>query len=162
MVKSAFGSDAADVMALLGHPITSFPVILAVSLVGALLGTYLTPPEEESVLKEFYRRVRPWGFWGPIEAKVLAEEPSFQKNTDFWRDMFNIAVGIVWQTCFIVLAIYLVTRSFRNVAITAGILALTCLILKKTWYDTLPPPSPEPVSETRTEPDHAGPSESRV
>jgi hypothetical protein len=93
---------------------------------------------------------------------VVAEDPSFQKNTDFWRDMFNIAVGIVWQTCFIVLAIFLVTRSFRNVAITAGILALTCLILKKTWYDTLPPPSPEPVSETRMEPDHAGPSERRV
>jgi solute:Na+ symporter, SSS family len=137
------------------HDINKFPIILVVSIVAALLGTFLTPPEDENVLKEFYRRVRPWGFWGPIRDKVMKEDPSFQRNKDFFRDMFNIGVGTVWQTCFIVLAMFLVTRHFQNVAITLAVLAGTCLILKKTWYDRLPAPTPDPVPENQDKPAEA-------
>jgi hypothetical protein len=52
---------------------------------------------------DFYRRVRPWGFWGPVLKKVLAEDPGFKRNKDFFRDMFNIAVGIVWQVSLVAL-----------------------------------------------------------
>jgi len=37
-----------------------FPLVLAISLVGCLVGTFLTKPEEDAVLMDFYRRVRPW------------------------------------------------------------------------------------------------------
>ena len=134
------------------HDINKFPIILVVSLVAALLGTFLTPPEEDGILKDFYRRVRPWGFWGPIHRKVVQEDPNFQRNKDFFRDMFNIGVGTIWQTCFIVLAMFLVLRSFRNAAITLVVLVITCFILKKTWYDHLPSPTPDPVSETGENP----------
>jgi Na+/proline symporter len=151
-VESHFGTDATKVMVLLGHPITSFPLILVLSLAGCFLGTYLTPPEDNEVLKDFYRRVRPWGFWGPVQAMVVKEDPGFQRNKNFYRDMFNIAVGTVWQTCFIVLAMFLVLRSFRNAAITLGVLVVTCVILKKSWYDRLPLPTPdaEPEMEGNT------------
>jgi solute:Na+ symporter, SSS family len=133
------------------HDINKFPIILVASLVAALLGTFLTPPDPEPVLKEFYRRVRPWGFWGPIHAKVVAEDPSFQRNKDFFRDMSNIGVGTVWQCCFILLAMYLVTRSFQNALITFVVLVVTCVILKKNWYDKLPAPTPDaPAEPART------------
>ena len=70
--------------------LNSFPVILAVSVVGCVAGTLLTKPDEDEVLKSFYRRVRPWGFWGPVLEKVRKADPAFQPNRDFWRDMFNI------------------------------------------------------------------------
>jgi len=154
-VRSMFGDLAADVMVLLGHPITSFPLILVISLAGALIGTYMNKPEEDAVLMEFYRRVRPWGFWGPIRAKVVKAEPGFQRNQDFYRDMFNIGVGIVWQTCFILVAMYLVTRNWRNTIISLVVLAATFVILKKTWYDRLPPPSPEPPPDAEIHPGDA-------
>ena len=131
--------------------INKFPIILGVSLAAALLGSFLTPPDEEAVLKEFYRRVRPWGFWGPIREKVMRENPGFQPNKDFFRDMFNIIIGTIWQTCFIVLAMFLVTRHFQNAAITLVVLVITCFILKKTWYDTLPASTPD-VAPELTEP----------
>jgi len=134
------------------HAINTFPVILGLSLAGCLLGTYLTKPEEESVLVDFYRRVRPWGFWGPVHRKIVAEDPGFQRNKDFYRDMFNIGIGTVWQTCFIVLAMFIVLRSFRNAAITLGVLAVTCVILKKNWYDRLPAPTPDAEPETEENP----------
>ncbi len=146
-VESHFGTEAAQVMVLLGHPITSFPLILVLSLVGCFLGTFLTPAEDEAVLKDFYRRVRPWGFWGPVHAKVVKEDPGFQRNTDFFRDMFNIVIGTIWQTCFIVLAMFLVTRHFHNAIIALVALVITSIILKFNWYDRLPPPTPDPVAE---------------
>jgi Na+/proline symporter len=124
------------------HPINTFPIILVISLVGCLLGTFLTKPEEDEVLKGFYRRVRPWGFWGPVHAMVVKEDPTFARNKDFLRDMFNIVVGTAWQCSFILLAMYLVTRSFRNASITLAVGVVTSVILKKSWYDRLPKPEP--------------------
>src|SRR5208337_1258321 len=114
-----------------------FPLVLAISLVGCLAGTLLTKPGDEEVLKDFYRRVRPWGFWGPILAKVRAENPAFERNKDFWRDMFNIFVGITWQVSLVALPIYIVIQKFRNAVITAAIIAVTSIVLKFTWYNHL-------------------------
>jgi hypothetical protein len=132
------------------HDINKFPLILGASLAAALLGTFLTPPDDEAVLKEFYRRVRPWGFWGPIRDQVMKEDPSFRRNKDFFRDMFNIGIGTIWQCCFILLAMYFVTRNWRNSVITLVTLAVTFFILKKTWYDRLPAPTPDASTESQT------------
>jgi Na+/proline symporter len=134
------------------HAINTFPIILGLSLVGCLVATFLSKPEEEQVLKDFYRRVRPWGFWGPVHEKVVKEDPSFQRNKDFFRDLFNIVVGTIWQTCFIVLAMFLVTRHFLNALITLVVLAVTSVILKKNWYDKLPAPTPDPLPEPQSGP----------
>ena len=114
-----------------------FPLTLAISLAGCLAGTWLTKPEDDGILKDFYRRVRPWGFWGPVLAKVRAEDPNFERNKDFYRDMFNIVVGITWQVSLVALPIYVVIQKFRNAAVTAVIIAVTSIVLKFTWYDHL-------------------------
>ncbi|MGO9324560.1 MAG: sodium:solute symporter family protein [Terracidiphilus sp.] len=114
-----------------------FPLVLVLSLIGCFAGTLLTKPDEEEVLKDFYRRVRPWGFWGPIYGKVLAEDPGFKRNTDFMRDMFNVAVGIVWQVALVVLPMYVVIWELKRAAITLAIVLGTSAILKFTWYDHL-------------------------
>ena len=57
------------------YPLFVFPIILLLSLAGCLMGTLFTEPEEEAILMEFYRTVRPWGFWTPIRAKVQREDP---------------------------------------------------------------------------------------
>ena len=114
-----------------------FPVVLILSLIGCFAGTLLTKPEDDEVLKDFYKRVRPWGFWGPILRKVLAEDPGFKRNTDFMRDMFNVVVGIVWQIALVVLPMYVVIWELKRAAITLAIVLATSAILKFTWYDHL-------------------------
>jgi solute:Na+ symporter, SSS family len=114
-----------------------FPLVLILSLIGCFAGTLLTKPDDEEVLKDFYRRVRPWGLWGPIYRKVLAEDPSFKRNTDFMRDMFNVAVGIVWQVALVVLPMYVVIWELKRAALTLAIVLVTSAILKFTWYDHL-------------------------
>jgi solute:Na+ symporter, SSS family len=114
-----------------------FPLVLAISVIGCLAGTLLTKPEDELVLKDFYRRVRPWGFWGPVLQKVLAEDPGFKRNKDFVRDMFNVAVGIIWQISLVALPLYLVIQEFGRAALTLAIILGTSAILKFTWYNHL-------------------------
>jgi Na+/proline symporter len=118
-------------------PLYYFPHLMGISLVGCLLGTWLTAPTDEKTLMAFYRNVRPWGFWGPIRRKVEAEDPDFARNAHFARDMVNVVVGTVWQTALVALPIYFVLMRWRPVAVTAAIAVVTMFILKKNWYDKL-------------------------
>lgn len=116
----------------------TFPLMLLISVIACLIGTYMAPPVEEQVLKDFYKSVRPWGFWKPIHDKVVAEDPSFNKNRNFKRDAFNVAIGIIWQTALVIFPIYLVLMEFGPMTIAIGIALVTSYILKKNWYDKLP------------------------
>ncbi len=104
---------------------------------GCVLGSLLTDPEEDEILKSFYKQVRPWGFWGPVYAKVIKEDPSFKRNTNFFRDMFNCGVAIIWQIPMWVIPIYVVFRSWKALWISIGVLLVTSVILKFNWYDKL-------------------------
>jgi hypothetical protein len=69
--------------------------------------------------------------------KVQQDDPGFKPNPDFWRDMFNVAVGIVWQVTLVVLPIYIVIQEFSRAAIAFAVVAVTSVTLKFTWYDHL-------------------------
>jgi SSS family solute:Na+ symporter len=118
-------------------PLYYFPHLMGISLVGCILGTYLSKPTDRETLKSFYRTVRPWGFWGPIRREVESEDPDFKRNTNFKRDMVNVVVGTIWQTALVALPIYFVLMRWTPVAITAVIVVVTMIFLKKNWYDKL-------------------------
>ena len=111
-----------------------FPIILGFSLLGAFLGTYLTPPTAAATLKSFYTSVHPWGWWKPVREQLTADE-AIEKNTDFGLDMLNCLIGIVWQSSMIVLPIFLVVRDYEKMAWSLLIFGVTTLILKFTWLD---------------------------
>ncbi len=115
-----------------------FPWLLLVSIAGALLGTFLTKPTKEETLKEFYKTVNPWGFWGPIKRKVMEEDPSFVPNKNFKMDMFNVLLGTIAQTALVALPIYIVIKDTLPIWITIIITVICGFILKKTWWDKLP------------------------
>lgn len=121
-----------------------FPVLLATSLAGCIMGTYSRPPTEPEVLKGFYKNVRPWGFWKPVHDELLAEDPSFKRNTGFKGDMFNVFVGITAQTSLVLLPMYLIFRQTIPLSILLGILILCLLLLKKYWWDALKTAAPGP------------------
>jgi len=139
ILSAMFAPDVAKI--ILGHSVSNalylFPFIFGISVAGSLLGTWLTPPEDESVLKIFYRKVNPWGAWGPIREKVLREDGAFKPNPNFYRDTINVAAGIVWQLCLTALPIYLVLRQWSWCGGIAGILIVTTVFIKFNWYDKL-------------------------
>ena len=133
--KGSFSQDS--LLFELSHmqAIYLFPIIFIVSLTGSFLGTFLSEPTDMKTLKSFYKTVRPWGWWAPVYKELLKEESTLKKNTDFWNDMFNCAIGIVWQSSMIVMPIYFVIRDYPKGLIALSVFAITSLILKFTWLD---------------------------
>ena len=93
--------------------------------------------DDVAVLKHFYKTVRPWGFWKPIAEKVMAENPDFQPNQAFKRDIANIFVGIIWQTALILLPMYLVFHHWWESVVIAMTVLGTSAFLKRNWWDPL-------------------------
>ncbi len=110
----------------------TFPFISLISAIAAVVICLMTPPEKSRVLESFYRDVRPWGFWSPIC-------PGLERNREFRRDAFNVALGIVWQLALTVVPIALVIREYTTLWISLAVLAATSVIMKFTWYDKLGP-----------------------
>ncbi len=117
--------------------IYNFPLILAISLVGCVAVSLLTPPDDVDVLKQFYLQVRPWGFWRPIHDLLVAENPRVEANKAFGRDMINVVIGIVWQTALTTTGIYLVTQDHYRLMWSLVLVAITSAWLKFNWYNKL-------------------------
>ena len=117
------------------HAIYLFPIIFTFSVLGSFLGTFFSKPTDMVVLKSFYSNVRPWGWWRPIYKELKMEDASFIKNNDFWKDMGNSVIGIVWQSSMIVLPIYFMIRDYPKTLISLVVFLVTSIILKYTWLD---------------------------
>ncbi|MEQ9219721.1 MAG: sodium:solute symporter family protein [Cyclobacteriaceae bacterium] len=119
------------------QPLYAFPFIFIFAMIGSLAGTLMTPPDDEDVLADFYKKVRPWGFWKPIHKKVVQKDPSFVNDAHAGRDALNIVVGTIWQLSMVIIPIYLVIREFNYMWMAIGVFILGSILLKKFWYDKL-------------------------
>ncbi|MGB5170427.1 MAG: sodium:solute symporter family protein [Eudoraea sp.] len=114
-----------------------FPLLLLITTAGCIIGTYSAPATAEVTLIDFYKKTRPWGFWKPIQEKVLEENPDFKKNTGFKKDMFTVFIGTAAQTLLVIIPLYLILREYTSLCISLGLFAVCGLLLKKFWWDTL-------------------------
>jgi hypothetical protein len=114
-----------------------FPWILLVATTASIIASLVTAPESDEILKSFYTSVRPWGLWGPVRKMVLEEEPDFQRNRDFGRNVASIAVGIVWQMTWVLGPVYIVIQQWNKAMWVGVVLVVTSIILKRIWYDHL-------------------------
>ena len=120
-------------------PLNAFPFILILSGIAGIGGSLMTAPDDEKTLGEFYKNVRPWGFWKPILDKIQSSDANVRKNDNFYRDMFNIFIGMVWQINMVLVPIYLLVYEYTAFTVSLILVIGTTLILKKNWYDKLDP-----------------------
>jgi Na+/proline symporter len=117
--------------------IYAFPWLFTFCLLTCVVTSLLTPATDMTILKKFYLKVRPWGFWAPVYEACKQAHPNLQRNPNFARDMVNVAVGIVWQTSLVAAPIFLVIHYTAEFAACMGVAALCTLILWKNWYQHL-------------------------
>lgn len=114
-----------------------FPIILLMAVAGSFLGCLLTEPVDENTLIEFYKNVRPWGWWKPVYEQARQLYPSIEKNRDLPRDAINVIVAIIWQMTLITAPIYLVVRHYNGLVVSLVLLVVTSAILKFNWLDKI-------------------------
>ncbi|RAJ22388.1 sodium:solute symporter family protein [Pedobacter cryoconitis] len=120
-----------------GLPLYNWPWLFLISISGCVIGTYSAPATDIDVLKNFYKTVRPWGFWAPVKELVMSEDPSFVPNKGFKLDMMNVVLGVIAQLCLTILPMYLILWMKTPLIVTVIILAVIITILKKTWWNKL-------------------------
>ncbi|RZK43992.1 MAG: sodium:solute symporter [Pedobacter sp.] len=120
-----------------GLPLYWWPLLFVLSMIGCLVGTYAAPPTDIGVLKSFYKTVKPWGFWKPIQELVQNDDPSFTPNKGFALDMSNVGLGIVAQLCLTIFPMYLIMGMYKPLAITVVMLTVIVFVLKRTWWNRL-------------------------
>ncbi|MBL8124639.1 MAG: hypothetical protein JNJ39_11075 [Blastocatellia bacterium] len=126
-----------------------FPVIAIASTLLTISVSMLTSPTDTGTLKNFYRKVQPAGFWGPVKREVLEDDPGFKKQLSFSVELFNTLIAMIGITALYVSMLYLV---LHRLEIGFSLLATTLvsvIILYFTWYKTLPPPSEPPSEESQ-------------
>ncbi len=85
-----------------------------------LLATYLTRPESMETLREFYRRCRPPGLWGPVTHGFSAEEKQ-RIRCETRQDLIDCALGIIVCASAILISLSLFAGNWPVlIAATAG------------------------------------------
>lgn len=106
------------------HPFwQGFLLLFGLGLVVIIAVTYLTPPERIETLREFYRRCRPPGWWGPVVNELTAGERRAIRAETI-TDLIDCLLGVVFCTASILAVI---SPLGRHWAIFAGAL-LTVLL----------------------------------
>jgi SSS family transporter len=92
------------------HPFwQGFLLLFGLGFVTIIAVTYLTPAERIETLREFYRRSRPPGFWGPVVREFGSEERK-QIRSETMTDVIDCGLGVVFCTAAIEAIISLLGR----------------------------------------------------
>ena len=135
-IGTAVGMVAAVLTKAFGGPIAeynSFLIASGSSLVGCILGTYLTPPTESAVLSHFYKVTRPFGFWGSVRTEIPPDVLN-QINEENRRDIIAIFFAVPWQVVLFLTGMMIVMKQWSNVFNLFGLLVVLSAGLYWFWY----------------------------
>ena len=135
-IGTAVGMAAAVLTKAFGGPIAeynSFLIASGSSLVGCILGTYLTPPTESAVLSNFYKVTRPFGFWGSVRTELPTDVLN-QINEENRRDIIAIFFAVPWQVVLFLTGMMIVMKQWSNVFNLFGLLVVLSAGLYWFWY----------------------------
>ena len=135
-IGTAVGMIAAVLTKAFGGPIAeynSFLIASGSSLVGCILGTYLTPPTESAVLSNFYKVTRPFGFWGSVRTEIPTDVLN-QINEENRRDIIAIFFAVPWQVVLFLTGMMIVMKQWSNVFNLFGLLIVLSAGLYWFWY----------------------------
>ena len=114
----------------------SFIIISGLSLVGTLLGTFLTPATDEKTLIQFYKQTKPFGFWKPIREKIeIADYNEIRKENK--REIIATLFAVPWQLVLFLTIMFLVIQRFDVLGYLILLLIILSFGLYHFWFKHL-------------------------
>jgi hypothetical protein len=89
-------------------------------------------------IDDFYRKVRPFGFWGDISRRALADGKPANSPINPWLALVNIALGMVATYSLYMSPVYLMGKWYTETGVCVGIFVACSAALYFTWVKTLP------------------------
>jgi SSS family solute:Na+ symporter len=102
-------------------------------LLGMIIGTYAAKPTDEKVLLEFYKRTRPFGFWGPVRRRI-APETMAQINKENRRDILSTFFAVPWQIVLFLTGMTFIMKRWDQFVWIVGALIVLSVALYFNWF----------------------------
>lgn len=115
------------------HPFwQGFLLLFGLGFATIVVITYLTPAEKIETLREFYKRCRPPGIWGPVVREFGgAEREQIRRET--MTDLIDCALGVVFCAAAIEAVISLLGRHLGILAASLAIAVLSGGLFIARW-----------------------------
>jgi len=114
-----------------------FLLMTALSFIGTIAGSFLTKPTDMNILRDFYRKTRPFGFWKPLINELPEEEKATIKRENH-NDIWTVPIALVWQVSMFLVAMQIVLHSYRDAVWTGMVFLISSFGLYWVWYRNLP------------------------
>ena len=110
-----------------------FAFVSLTALFAVILGSYLTKPTDPQVLRSFYRRIRPFGFWGPVRNRLPGDiiKRIHRENR---RDIIAVVIAVPWQLVMFLIWITLILRQWVQFGVVVLIFGVLTIFLYFGWY----------------------------
>ena len=116
-----------------------FPLVCSASLVASVAASLLTQPVRPDVLVAFYRSVRPFGLWGPVQRQCdLSKEELEAESERVGTAIVNVLLGMAAITGLYLFPMYLVGHWYGKSLFWFVVAVVAIGVLRWTWYPNLP------------------------
>ncbi len=111
----------------------AFTIATGCSFIGMVVGTLLTEPTPKQALENFYKKTRPFGFWGRIR-QSLPPQALQQIHRENRRDIVSTFFAVPWQIVLFLTMMMIVMQRWDNFAWLIVILIALSIGLYFNWY----------------------------
>ena len=112
---------------------TGFSLLIALSLAGSLLGTFLAAPSDRATLDRFYIETRPFGLWKPFR-ELLDPATRVASERENRLDLASVPFALVWQVCLFLVPMQIVLLKFDlEFWVTVALFAVSLCGLYQLW-----------------------------
>lgn len=111
----------------------AFTIATVSSLIGMIIGTYVSKPTDDQTLFEFYKRTRPFGFWKPVRKKIAAETMD-KINKENRRDILSTFFAVPWQVVLFLTGMAVILKRWDQFLWLALILIILSAGLYFNWF----------------------------
>jgi len=116
---------------------TQFVLLTLISLLFAIIGTYLGKPTDEKVLRHFYMTTRPFGLWRVIEKRCPNIEKEKMKK-EHQKDLIALPFGLIWMISLFLIPMQIMIGNIKALSVTIILFTIGIWGLYKFWYKNLP------------------------
>lgn len=111
----------------------SFPIVWLIAAVVGIATSYITEKTDEATLCQFWRQIRPFGFWGPIKREVSREAQTTAETENRWILIYTV-LAVVWHVTGVVAVISLILHKWPTLAVALVLFVLLSLVLYRRLH----------------------------
>ncbi|MFC1606958.1 sodium:solute symporter [Candidatus Latescibacterota bacterium] len=115
---------------------TTFSIVMAISTIGTILGTFMGKPTDMDILVAFYKTTRPFGFWEPVRSRCESGLVMDIRHENR-RDLLLLTPACLWQVLLFWMMTAFVVRKWVSFGSSLCAVALLSWVLYRYWYRNL-------------------------